>query len=212
MGVVSRSSIAQAGLTLGVQIGFRQLTMRLIAEYLGVSTMALYNHVSDKDDLLSLLVDEALSTVELPLNEFASWQDQMLELIYRTAVAIEKHPGIDALLYDIKLTPHGWRLMEANLAILRDAGFSEREAYHGYAVLYAYGLGLSIVERQMRDGAARGTQAPKNGKAIARGWRRADSRSAKMRQADGCQTILKGLESIRGTMPDVPLAPSKPRL
>ena len=48
------------------QGGLEALTMRQLAEELGVAPMALYRHVANKDDLIDGMVDLVFSEIELP--------------------------------------------------------------------------------------------------------------------------------------------------
>jgi AcrR family transcriptional regulator len=65
-------------LELGQAEGFDQLSMRSLARVLGVTPMALYHHVNDKQDLNALLVDTILSRVEVPGIEFGDWKSKMM--------------------------------------------------------------------------------------------------------------------------------------
>ena len=46
--------------------GLETLSMRTLAEALGVAPMALYRHVANKDDLIDGMVDVVFSEIELP--------------------------------------------------------------------------------------------------------------------------------------------------
>src|SRR3954470_7107780 len=46
--------------------GVESLTMRSVAARLGVSAMALYHHVEDKDELLRMVGDDLIGQIELP--------------------------------------------------------------------------------------------------------------------------------------------------
>ena len=47
--------------------GIEALSMRKLAQELGVKAMSLYNHVADKDDLLNGIVDIVVGEIEVPL-------------------------------------------------------------------------------------------------------------------------------------------------
>ena len=55
---LNQAQIVRAALVLLDEIGLDALTMRRLAEHLGVKAASLYRHVHNKDELLALLGDE----------------------------------------------------------------------------------------------------------------------------------------------------------
>ncbi|MFA7323193.1 MAG: TetR/AcrR family transcriptional regulator [Candidatus Nanopelagicales bacterium] len=202
---LSRGEIARVALELGSQEGFDQLSMRSLARVLGVTPMALYHHVADKQDLFGMLVDQVLEDVEVPPLEFGTWQERISELQAQSADYSARYPGIDTLIYQVKTTPQGLRLMNGYIQILREGGFSEQEAVLGFSLIYTMGLGSSIIDRQFgpqsdRKDASGKTERPSN---IAREWRRlikagGKDKTLRFRQ----KVVFAGLESIKGTLGD----------
>lgn len=62
--LVNREKIATAALTIIRRFGYEKLTMARIAEQIGVSPSALYNHVSGKHELLILVEDTVMGQVD----------------------------------------------------------------------------------------------------------------------------------------------------
>ncbi|WP_234943998.1 TetR/AcrR family transcriptional regulator [Corynebacterium ulcerans] len=62
--VVTRTAIAQAGLSIASTRGYEALTMAALARHLGVAPSALYNHVRNKADLLIVIQDEVMTSVD----------------------------------------------------------------------------------------------------------------------------------------------------
>jgi len=54
---LSRDVVANAGLELVKRDGFDHLTMKALAVQLGVTPMAIYRHVSNKSDLIDVVLD-----------------------------------------------------------------------------------------------------------------------------------------------------------
>ena len=50
--------------------GIEALSMRKLAQELGVKAMSLYNHVADKDDLLNGIVDIVVGEIEVSNSKF----------------------------------------------------------------------------------------------------------------------------------------------
>ncbi|MFE5837573.1 TetR/AcrR family transcriptional regulator C-terminal domain-containing protein [Arthrobacter sp. NPDC056493] len=108
-----------------------ELTMRAVAERLGVNRKALNYHVSDRDGLLDLLaaysLADGMSAIELSLSR--DWRDLLRDFASqtRTVVAslgdLAEYSRVDAKLDAAALKP-----AEAVLRSLLRAGFSTRTA------------------------------------------------------------------------------------
>jgi AcrR family transcriptional regulator len=143
--------IVATGLRLGVRDGFDAVSMRTLARELGVSTMALYHHVSSKQELLVLMVDAALAGIPVPAPGFGDWTERLRELNGRSIQVLSRFPGLDRVMFDIPPTPEGRRLMNGYVQILLDAGFPEREAALAFSVVHSYGIGRATMERELRS-------------------------------------------------------------
>jgi AcrR family transcriptional regulator len=141
-------AIVEAALRVAQDKGFASLTMRALAEELGVSAMAAYHYVPNKQALIELVVDAVLELVEVPPTEFGQWGERLRELQRRNAAVLAAHPGIEPLLYSMPPTGQGRRIMDGYVEILRDAGFSRADALQALSVVHAYGLGRSAMERR----------------------------------------------------------------
>lgn len=203
---LSRDEIARVALEFGSREGFDQLSMRSLARVLGVTPMALYHHVADKQDLLSILVDEVLAPVEVPEADFGTWQERLTEMQRRNKQFSDRYPGIDIIVSEVKVTKHGERLMQGYLQILRDGGFSEREALLGLSTIYTLGYGSSLVNRQFGTPSSHTETKRAEGEtpSLVREWRRLLKDEEGREAADRFRrmVILAGLEAIKGTLSD----------
>lgn len=68
---LTRVAIVKAGLSILDDYGLGDLSMRRVADVLGVQAGALYYHVPNKQSLLAALSDEILATVTLPPSDAA---------------------------------------------------------------------------------------------------------------------------------------------
>jgi len=104
----------------------------------------------------------------------------------------------------VKVTKHGERLMQGYLQILRDGGFSEREALLGLSTIYTLGYGASLVNRQFgsSSGHSETKRAEGESPSLAREWGRLLKDEAGREAADRFRrmVILAGLEAIKGTL------------
>ena len=127
MSSLSRDSIVAAALRVADEEGLERASFRRIAEELGVTPMALYRHVEDKDDLLDGMADRIYA--ELPVPEaHGDWWAELVALARSTRRALLRHPSAVTLFARPLPGPHGERLADALLVTLRRAGFDEGEA------------------------------------------------------------------------------------
>jgi AcrR family transcriptional regulator len=124
------------------------LTMRGLADRLGVSAMALYAHVDDKDDLLDEVLDYVLRRDAAPLPMAAGgWQDWMVEFAERLHRVLRDHPVLlDRYCRSPVGVPGALARMEAALAVLADAGFDDRACVDLYAAVQMFTLGFTTLE------------------------------------------------------------------
>ena len=71
-GRLTREAIVSAAIDIADVDGFDALSMRRIAERLGVGAMSLYRHVADKDALLTAMTEEIGSRFPYPYGEHAA--------------------------------------------------------------------------------------------------------------------------------------------
>ncbi len=91
---LSRDRVVKAAIRIADAEGIRALSMRRIASGLGVATMALYRHVTTKDDLILEMADLALGEIRFPPDPPSGWRAQ-LELLARSQWALfRRHPWL----------------------------------------------------------------------------------------------------------------------
>jgi AcrR family transcriptional regulator len=144
---LTRPRVVRTALRLVDEHGLDTLTMRSLATELQVSPMALYNHVRDKDELLSLLLDLILGEVDLSAIT-GDWATQMRALVCSYHQVLTAHPAL-ARRYGtrVRIGPHGLRIMERGLGLLLQAGFSPPEATDAFFSLFTYTVGYHQMGR-----------------------------------------------------------------
>jgi AcrR family transcriptional regulator len=93
-----RDQILDAALDIADEEGLGAVTMRAVASRVGVTAMALYPHVSGKEDLLDGLVTRLLAGVALP-DASLCWTDRLRELGCSGREALHRHPALVPLLF-----------------------------------------------------------------------------------------------------------------
>ena len=125
---LDQARVVQAALELLDEVGLDELTMRRLAEQLGVKAASLYRHVRNKDELLALLGDEISAEIPLPRTT-GSWRDQLTESAWNVRRGLLAHrDGARVLASTPPAGPRRLRHIEAVLRILREAGLNDRDA------------------------------------------------------------------------------------
>lgn len=122
-------AVVEGALSLADSEGLGAVTIRRLAKELGVTPMALYWHFRSKDELLDGMVGRIYEEIDPPLDESATWQEQMRALLASLVDALRAHPSTAILLSTRSTTSEGsLRATEVALDILRHGGFSPTEA------------------------------------------------------------------------------------
>ena len=151
---LSRERVLRAATVLADRVGVGSLSMRKLAQELGVEAMSLYHHVANKDDLLDGMVDLVFGEIELPSGD-AGWKAAMRRRAISAREALRRHPWATGLM-ESRSTPGAANLRhhDAVLGILRGAGFSVELAAHAYSLLDSYIYGFALQEASLPFGTA----------------------------------------------------------
>jgi TetR/AcrR family tetracycline transcriptional repressor len=125
---LSRSTIVERALSVMDAEGPDAVTIRRIAQEFGVTPMALYWHVANKDELLAAMGDALLADV-VPPPATGSWSTQLRGVVENLVRELSRHPAAAELVFPrVLVTESGLRLTEFTLALLEDAGFTQKQA------------------------------------------------------------------------------------
>ncbi len=139
----TRDEVAAAALELVDEEGLDRLSMRRLAQRLGVGTMTLYGYFRSKEELLHALVDVAAAGAPPPPDE-GDWQDRLRTIAWRWHRGLERHPAlVEVRLRRPILAPAALRGTEAGLQALVDAGFDTAAAARGFRTLFLYVFGYA---------------------------------------------------------------------
>lgn len=103
------------------------MSLRNIADLLGVTPMALYRHVENKDALLDAMADELYAEI-VPKAGGVDWWGELAGIARATRSLLLAHPWAVPLFSRPLAGAHGHALAQALEANLRTAGFSKSEA------------------------------------------------------------------------------------
>lgn len=144
---LSREQVAKTALALADADGLEALSMRALADRLGVGTMTLYGYFRNKEELLDAVVDAAMGEGEgeAPAVE-GGWREQLRELVLFARRNLLQHPSLVELrVRRPVLRPEALRFSETALRILRGAGFDVRDATAAFRLLFTYTFGFAAL-------------------------------------------------------------------
>jgi AcrR family transcriptional regulator len=126
--------------------GIGSLTIRSLAQELGVKPMSVYHHVANKDEIFDGIVDIVFSEIELP-SVGGDWRSELRRRANSARGVLRRHPWAIGLL-ESRTTPGPATLRhhDAVLGALRGAGFSVEMTAHAYALIDSYVYGFALQE------------------------------------------------------------------
>jgi AcrR family transcriptional regulator len=138
-------------MTLADEGGLAAVSMRAVASRLGVTPMALYSYVPDKEALLDGLVERLLDEIRAPASR--AWEDRIRAMASRARAVARRHPAVFPLLLARPVvTPASLLVVEAIFAALRDAGVADRDIPRVERLLSTFVLGFAASEAGGRLG------------------------------------------------------------
>jgi AcrR family transcriptional regulator len=143
---LTRGQVLDATFALAHEEGLQAVSMRGVARRLGVTPMALYRHVGDKQGLLDGLVERLLD--ELPIPDPAlDWRARMLQLMTALRTTARSYPeAFLLLLRRPAATPAALRRRDSVYAALRDAGIPEALVPRVERLLNSFVIGFAASE------------------------------------------------------------------
>jgi len=145
-GTLDRAAVVAAAVAVADAEGLEALSMRRGAATLGVATMSLYHHVTDKDDLVVGMLDEALGEIEVPATvprDLRSGLEAAARLMW---AAFRRHPwAAPAMsLTRPQAIPSGLRYTEWMLGVLDGRGLDRCTAFTAHLTLFNYVRGTAV--------------------------------------------------------------------
>jgi AcrR family transcriptional regulator len=143
--------IVEAGLAVTRRVGLDRLTMRAVAEELGVSPMAIYHHVHDKKQLVESIVREVTRGDAAPVPfEGESWEDALRRTLLARWERYMQYRGVGEFLMRRPLIGNTPKSIAQGVAFFTDAGFSERNAQLAWSCAITFLHGRLSVDTRLR--------------------------------------------------------------
>lgn len=120
--------IVQAGIDIADADGLAALSMRRVADRLGVGTMSLYTYVPSKAELVDVMFDRAVGSVARP-EIVGGWREKLTAIAWADWDLYRRHPWLLHVMAMSRppLGPAGIASYDYNLSAVDGIGLSELE-------------------------------------------------------------------------------------
>jgi AcrR family transcriptional regulator len=143
---LSRERVIRTAVAVADAKGSAALTMRAIAEPLGVEAMSLYHHVAGREDILDGMVDAVFGEIDLPPRD-TDWKSAMRHRAVSARAVLRRHPWSIGLMDSRSQPgPETLRHHDAVIGALRAGGFSVPMAAHAISLIDSYLYGFVLQE------------------------------------------------------------------
>ncbi|MFI6699984.1 TetR/AcrR family transcriptional regulator C-terminal domain-containing protein [Streptomyces sp. NPDC050509] len=155
---LTRERITEAAIALLDEEGLERLTMRHLAERLGVGTATLYWHIDTKDDVVDLATDAIFAEATLPDDHDSEeshdrfWEENVVTLLSGCRAMLLRHPWSAALPLRQRpsIGPNFLAWLEFLQATLSRAGFNAQQTQATCWLLYNHVLGSAASQSNLQ--------------------------------------------------------------
>ena len=153
---LNRARVLHAAIELADEIGIEALTIRRLADRLGVGAMTIYHHVPSKEEIIDGMVELVFAEIEKPPAHL-SWKEAMRQRCISARKVLNRHPWA-APLMESRTSPGPANLShhDAVIGCLRNGGLSIQMAAHAYAILDSFVYGFAFEEATLPAGGGEG--------------------------------------------------------
>ena len=150
---IDRVAIADAVL----EVGLDGISMKAVADHLGVSVQGLYHHVRNRRELLVLAAERSLSRVPAPEDCGQHWDEWLREWARHVYLSFVEEPEVlsqyltGALRWESMVS-----VVDSVIQVLGRAGFDPLDAMDAFNTVARYAVGAAAYELQDRGAAAEG--------------------------------------------------------
>src|SRR5256712_7308732 len=127
---LTRDRLLGAAVALADRAGIEAVSMRKLADELGVVPMALYKHVANKEQLLNGMLDVVVGEIDPPAHG-TEWKSAVRQRILSARRALLRHPWASSVIESRKNpTPVVLAYMDSMIGVFRAGGFSVNLTHH----------------------------------------------------------------------------------
>jgi AcrR family transcriptional regulator len=153
---LTRDKVLAEAIELADEIGFESLTIRNLADRLGVGAMTIYHHVPSKDEIIDGMVEIVFGEIEKPPTD-TDWKSAIRQRCFSARKALNRHTWA-APLMESRTSPGPTTLShhDAVIGCLRNGGLSIQMTAHAYATLDSFVYGFALEEASLPAGDSEG--------------------------------------------------------
>jgi TetR/AcrR family transcriptional regulator, tetracycline repressor protein len=149
---LTRDQVVATARRIGAKEGVTSLTMRRLADELGVMPNALYTYLPSKDAILDAVLDDLIGQVERPQARM-TWRNGVISLMSSYRRVLLTQPELIALTVSRPMYgPNALRLREDMLSLLRKGGLGDANTVIAFFALFAYTTGFVAFETARAPG------------------------------------------------------------
>ncbi|MGW3724787.1 TetR/AcrR family transcriptional regulator C-terminal domain-containing protein [Streptomyces sp. NPDC000851] len=144
---LSKERVLDTAVALADEGGVDALSMRKIAQALGVVPMALYKHVANKNELLDGMIDALVGEIDPPATD-TDWKTAIRRRVLSARRMLLRHPWASGVI-EARMkaraapTPAVMEYLDSMIGIFRAGGFSIDLVHHAMHVMGSRLLGFS---------------------------------------------------------------------
>ncbi|NKX55553.1 TetR family transcriptional regulator [Arthrobacter mobilis] len=148
---LNRERVLAAAVALADEAGIDSLSMRRLAQELGVVPMALYKHVANKEELLDAMVDVLVAEIDPPAGG-AGWKSAIRQRVLSARRVLLRHPWARQVLESrTRQTPAVLGYTDSFIGMFLAGGFSVDLTHH---VMHALGSRMWGFTQELFDAPA----------------------------------------------------------
>ena len=153
---LSAGAIVAAAMRVADAEGLEAVSMARVAHELGFTTMSLYRHVANKEELLQLMWNASALGAEDLVIEGDDWRSRLRTWAIIQRDMLDRHPWITQMpMAAPPVAPNSLHFVEHGLATLDDTGLADADKLRIIGLLSSY----TLSEARMANDAARAAAA-----------------------------------------------------
>jgi len=143
-----------------IEIGLAAISMKRLAEQLGVGTATLYQYVGSRDELLKLAAARQVSSLDVVADDHVHWSKFIVDFTRAIQDQLVEHPQIIVQLIDAGLGPEvELEVAERFLSAMVKRGFTAEEALEIQGHVGSLAIAGAVAICRERASRARGRSA-----------------------------------------------------
>jgi AcrR family transcriptional regulator len=143
--------VLEAARELVKRDGAEPLTMRRLADHLGVAPNTLYSHYSNKAALMDAVLDSLLAEIDLPNLDAMDWRDGLVALMEASRQTLLSHADLLPLLFSRPMRgQNAVRLGEDALGLLARGGVHGQHAVDALRAMLTLTFGSVVLDAPRR--------------------------------------------------------------